>query len=62
MTKYTGGFDKLRFTLGTNYSLKKFGSIKAFYRLEYELGSNYPKTTSIIGLGYTFTLKNKKND
>ncbi|NOQ71304.1 MAG: DUF2490 domain-containing protein [Crocinitomix sp.] len=62
MTKYTGGFDKVRFTLGTSYSLKKFGEIDAFYRIEKSLGTNYPKTTYIIGLGYTFTLKNKNND
>ncbi len=62
LTKYTGGFDKLRFTIGTNYSLKKSGELNAFYRLERELGASYPKTTNIIGLGYTFTIKNKKND
>lgn len=62
MTKYTGGFDKLRFTLGTSYSLKKWGELAAFYRIEQSLGATYPKTTYIIGLGYTFTLKNKNND
>lgn len=62
MTKYSGGFDNLRFTLGTNYSLKKWGELNVYYRLEHELGSNYPKTTNIIGLGYTYTIKHKKND
>lgn len=60
MTQITGGFDKLRFTLGTSYSLKKYGEIGGYYRLERELGTNYPKTTSIIGLNYVFTFKTKK--
>jgi len=60
MTKVTGGFDKLRFTLGTTYNLKKYGELGTYYRLERELGSNYPKTTSIIGLNYVYTLKKKK--
>lgn len=62
MTKVTGGFDKLRFTLGTSYSFKKWGELDAFYRVEQSLGTSYPKTTYIIGLGYTFLLKNKSND
>lgn len=59
MTRYTGSFDRLRFTLGTDYSLGKAGKIGAFYRIERELGVSYPKTTYIIGLGYTFTIKRK---
>ena len=62
MTKYSGGFDKLRFTLGTSYSLKKWGEVDAFYRIEQSLGTNYPKTTYIVGLGFTFTFKKKNND
>ncbi len=57
MTKVTGGFDKLRFTLGTTYSLKKIGKLDLYYRLERELGFSYPKTTSIIGLNFTYTFK-----
>jgi len=60
MTKVTGGFDKFRITLGTTYNIKKHGELAAYYRLERELGSNYPKTTSIIGLNYVYTFKNKK--
>lgn len=59
LTKYTGSFDKVRFTLGSAYTLKKLGAINAFYGIEYTLGSSYPKTTYIIGLGYTFTIKRK---
>lgn len=62
LTKYTGGFDKLRFTLGTSYSLKKWGEVDAYYRIERSLMTSYPKTTYIIGLGYTFTFKSKNND
>jgi hypothetical protein len=62
LTQYTGGFDKLRFTLGTSYSFKKFGAIDAFYRIEQSLGTVYSKTTYIVGLGYTFTFKNTSND
>ena len=60
MTKVTGGFDKLRFTLGTSYSLKKFGELGAYYRLERELGASYPKTTNIVGLNYVYTFKKRK--
>ena len=60
MTKVTGGFDKLRFTLGTSYDLKKFGEFGAYYRLERELGFSYPKTTSIVGLNYVYTFKKRK--
>jgi hypothetical protein len=59
MTKVTGGFDKLRFTLGTTYDFKKFGELGLYYRLERELGFSYPKTTSIVGLNYTYTFKKR---
>ena len=60
MTKVTGGFDKLRFTLGTSYDLKKIGEFGAYYRLERELNSSYAKTTSIVGLNYVYTFKKRK--
>jgi hypothetical protein len=59
MTKVTGEFDKLRFTLGTSYDFKKLGELGLYYRHERELGFSYPKTTSIVGLNYTFTLKKR---
>jgi len=62
LTKYTGSFDRLRFKIGTDYSFGKFGDLALFYGIERELGVAYPKTTSIIGVGYTFKIKNKKND
>ena len=59
------GFDKLRLTVGTSYGLKKYGDISLFYRMERELMPtyvDYPKTTNIIGLNYTYTFKIKTND
>lgn len=53
-------FDALRFTAGTKYKIKGFGKIGVFYRMERELNVSYPKTTNIIGVKYTYTLKNKK--
>lgn len=53
-------FNKYRLTLGTDYKIKKFGEIGAFYRMEHELNVSFPKTTHIIGLSYVYTLKNKK--
>ena len=55
-----GQFDKLRFTLGTDYSIKKYGELGIFYRLEKDLNSTVPKTTYITGLKYTYTFKTKK--
>ncbi|MFD1551645.1 DUF2490 domain-containing protein [Putridiphycobacter roseus] len=51
---------KIRFTFGTDYTLNKAHKIGAFYRLEREINEAYPKTTYIIGLNYTYTLKLKR--
>lgn len=53
------GFDKYRLTLGTDYKLKNAGTINLFYSIEKELNESIPKTTNIIGLKYTYTIKNK---
>jgi hypothetical protein len=50
-------FSKYRLTLGTDYSLKKYGKIGLYYRIEKELNESLPKTTSIIGLKYSYTFK-----
>ena len=42
------------------YGFKKYGEFGAYYRLERELGINYPKTTSIVGLNYVYTFKKRK--
>ena len=52
-------FSKYRLTFGTEYKLKKMGTIGVFYRLEKELNITNPNITNIIGLKYTFTFKNK---
>ena len=54
------GFDKLRVSFKTDYSLKKIGELSPFYSIEWELNKTYPKTTYIIGLNYTYTLKYKQ--
>ncbi|WP_147676043.1 DUF2490 domain-containing protein [Algibacter pacificus] len=54
------GFSKYRLTFGTDYDIKNFGKIGLFYRMEKELNVDIPETTNIIGLKYTYTLKNKK--
>jgi len=53
------GFSKYRLTFGTDYDIKNFGKIALFYRMEKELNVDIPETTNIIGLKYTYTLKNK---
>lgn len=58
--KEDNGFKKYRLTLGTDYKIKNIGTIGLFYRIEKELNETIPKTTNIIGLKYTYTIKNKK--
>jgi len=53
-------FDKLRFTAALAYDLKKYGKISAFFRVEQEIFKSYPKTTSIVGLSYVYTINIKK--
>jgi long-subunit fatty acid transport protein len=53
------GLKKYRLTLGTDYNLKNIGTIGLFYRIEQELNETIPKTINIIGLKYTYTIKNK---
>lgn len=62
LTKYTGSFDKIRWTIGTSYNFKRAGEIGLYYRMERDLGVNYPKTTSIIGLNYVYTFKKRNNE
>jgi hypothetical protein len=54
------GFSKYRLTFGTDFKLKKIGKFKFYYRLEKELNVDIPETLKIIGLKYTYTIKNKK--
>jgi hypothetical protein len=56
------GFDKIRWTIGTEYKMKKLGALKLFYRMERELNITYPKTTNIFGLSYVYTFKIKTDE
>ena len=49
-------FNKIRFTLGTEYKVKKIGELGIFYRVERELGVTYPLTAHILGVNFTFNL------
>lgn len=49
-------FDKIRFTLGTKYKVKKVGELGVFYRIERDLGVEYPLSAHILGLNFTFKL------
>jgi predicted porin len=51
----TTELSKLRWTLGIEYSLKKFGEVELFYRIDNELNQSYNKDSYIIGLGYKFS-------
>lgn len=54
------GFDKYRLTLGTKYEFKQMGALGLFYRIEKELNETILETTNIIGLKYSYTIRNKK--
>lgn len=54
---YSNGFSDYRITIGTNYKTKGYGKIGIFYRLENEISTFYPKTTHILRIKYTYTLK-----
>ena len=51
----TTELSKLRWTLGLEYSLKKFGDLEMFYRIDNELNQSYNKNTYIFGIGYKFS-------
>lgn len=46
---------KLRWTFGLDYSVKRFGNIELYYRMDNELNLSYDKTTHIIGVGYKYS-------
>jgi len=45
---------KIKFALGIRYNLKKFGKIKAYYRIDREINSVFPYTFYNIGIGYSY--------
>lgn len=54
-------FDRLRFVASLSYDFKKYGKLTLFYGVEQEIFTAYPKTTSIVGLNYVYTIEIKKN-
>jgi hypothetical protein len=50
------------FTFEGSYNLKKYGSIKGFYRIERELNDEVPYINYIIGLKYRFHFKSGKKE
>jgi hypothetical protein len=53
------GIRKYRITLGTDYNMKDWGKVKLYYRMELPGISSRDKA-NILGLGYSYTFKNKK--
>jgi len=56
----TNSFSKYRLTFGTTFKLREIGNFKCYYRIEKELNVDTPETFKIIGLKYTYIIKNKK--
>lgn len=53
------GFDKYRITIGSEYNMKKYGKVKFYYRYNKQLNETDPESQNVIGLKYTYTIKNK---
>lgn len=51
----TNELSKIRWTLGLEYSLKDFGNVQVFYRMDSELNQTYNEDTYILGVGYNFS-------
>lgn len=51
------GVNAFRFTFGTSYSLKDYGKIDLFYRIQKELDIIYLQSTNIIGFKYSYLIK-----
>lgn len=53
------GYDKIRYTLSTDWESWAGGEIGMFYRIEKDLGVDDPMTTHIVGLRFTHSLGDK---
>jgi hypothetical protein len=53
------GIRKYRITLGTGYDMKDWGTVNLYYRMELP-GVSGRNKANILGLGYSYTFKNKK--
>lgn len=51
------GFNKYRFTFGTDYKIKDIGEIGVYYRFEKELNVDVPDTKNILGLSFIYKIK-----
>jgi hypothetical protein len=47
-------WNKFRFTIGAERKFKNIGTFDVFYRIESEFTDFYPKTTYILGWGYSY--------
>lgn len=56
------GFSKYRLTIGTEYKFKQMGVLGLFYGIEKEINEIIPETIEIIGLKYTYTIRNHEKD
>ena len=52
----SGKFNKLRYTLGTRFSLNKKSRLGFFLRLQHEINVSKPDREAITGLSYTYRL------
>jgi len=53
------GFTKYRLTFGTDYKIKKVGTLGIFYRYQKDIGNN-AGLLNILGLKFIYNIKNKK--
>jgi len=54
--KNSGEFNKLRYTMGTKFSLNKRHRFGLFFRLQHEINVSKPDRDFIAGLAYTYRL------
>ena len=49
-------FNKYRISFGTEYKLKGIGKINLYYRIENKINTEFPDTTNILELKFTYNL------
>ncbi|NJB83062.1 opacity protein-like surface antigen [Wenyingzhuangia aestuarii] len=49
--------ESYRITFGTTFKVHKSAKMKLFYRYDQEVNTDYPLTTNIVGVKYTYSLK-----
>lgn len=53
--------DRYRATIGSSFNLKNRNAIDCFFRVQHELNTANAETDYVIGIGYSYDLKIKKN-